>query len=142
RADEARAAGFPVLLEDRLDLGIGELGGGRGSRSLLAGHGFETAEPGDLAEPGEPAVLAVVALELLDEVRRERAVARRHAEVRRALEHGEVAGVLGDDRDRLDRRRAGADDADALAVERHRMMRPQARLVELAAEVAEAGNVR
>ena len=60
---------------------------------------------------------------------RQRPVVRRKAEVRRALEHGQVLGLLGDDRDRLDARRAGADDADPLAGEVHRLVGPVAGVV-------------
>src|SRR6185312_1381656 len=69
----------------------------------------------DKADPRGPRPLAELGIFGLDPplvVRVERPVVRRDAEIRRPLEHGQPRGLLGDDRDRLDRRRAGADDAD------------------------------
>ena len=68
--------------------------------------------------------LGVVRLDLLHLHRVERLVPRRHGEGGRALEHGELGGLLGDDRDRLDGRRPGADDPDPLTGEVHRLMGP------------------
>ena len=49
---------------------------------------------------------------------------RGHRVVRRALEDVEVLRLLGDDRDRLDGRRAGADDPDPPTAEVDRIVRP------------------
>ena len=65
------------------------------------------------------------------------AVARRHAEVGRTLEHRQVLGLLRDLRDRLHRRCARADDADALGGEVDAVVRPLARVVTLALERAQ-----
>src|SRR5580704_14305964 len=53
-----------------------------------------------------------------------RAVARRDAVIRRALEHRDVCGLLRDDGYRLDRGGARAYDRNAAASEVHRLMRP------------------
>src|SRR5438309_4061322 len=68
----------------------------------------------------------------------DRAVVRRRAPVRGALEHREVADRLGDLGDRLHRGRAGADHRDALAHEAHGLVRPPARVVRLSAEALDA----
>src|SRR3546814_3235347 len=70
----------------------------------------------------------------------ERPVAGRDAEVRRALEDGEVRRLLGDDRDRLDRRGAGSDPGDAPPREVHGLVRPCAGVERAAAEAVDAGN--
>ena len=57
-------------------------------------------------------------------------VARRHAEVRAALEDGQVRCLLSDDRDHLHPRRAGADDADPLAGEVDWIVRPLSAVVD------------
>ncbi len=53
-----------------------------------------------------------------------------------------MAGLLGDHGHRLDRRRPGADHADAQAGEIDRLMRPVAGVVDLALEVREALDIR
>jgi hypothetical protein len=65
----------------------------------------------------------------------QRAVEGRHAEVRRALEDGEVRARLGDFGDDLQPGGARADDADALAGQVDGRVRPAARAVDLALEV-------
>ena len=60
-------------------------------------------------------------------------VVLRHDPRRAALEDGEVLGVLGERRDALHGRRAGADDADA-AAEHRRLLRPRRGVDEFAAE--------
>ena len=69
------------------------------------------------------------------------AVVGGHREVGRALEDGELRGLSGDDRDGLDRRRAGADDGDALAREVDALVRPAAGEVHVARERVGAGDV-
>ncbi len=71
----------------------------------------------------------------------DRTVAGRHRVVGRPLEHRELIGLRRDVRDRLDRRRAGADDRDALAGEVDALVRPLARQVGLAGESLRAGDV-
>ena len=66
----------------------------------------------------------------------ERRVVRRHAEVRRALEDGDVLGLGGDLRDRLDAGRAGADHRHALAGEVDALVRPGAGVVGRAREAS------
>ena len=70
------------------------------------------------------------------------AVAGRHAIVRRALKNREVLGLQRDFRDRLHRRRPGANDADALASEIHARMRPAAGVIGFALEILEARKFR
>ena len=65
----------------------------------------------------------------------------RPREVRRALEDGELGGLLGDDRDRLDARRAGADDGHPLAGEVDALVRPAGRGVDVALEAVGALDV-
>jgi hypothetical protein len=62
--------------------------------------------------PRGPAVLRVAPLALGLRLRVQQGVVGRHAEVRGALEHCEVDRLVGDQRDRLDARRPGADDRD------------------------------
>ncbi len=52
-----------------------------------------------------------------------------------------MAGLLGDDRHRLDRRRTRADHGDALAGEIHGMMRPMAGMIDFAFEFLQALDV-
>ena len=73
-----------------------------------------------------------------DSIRVERTVVSRDRVVRRALEHGEVRCLLGDDRDRLNARRPGADHGDPLAGEVDRLVRPLPGVEEAAAVVAHA----
>ena len=61
-------------------------------------------------------------------------IAGRYSVVRRALEDEEVLRLLGDERDRLNCRRAGADDADALAGEVDLLMRPATGVIDRAAK--------
>ena len=84
---------------------------------------------------------AIALLPAADGVRCERAVPGRDAEVRGPLEHRQVRGLLRDDRDGLDGGGAGADHADALAGDVHALVRPQARVVQLAGEPLEAGEI-
>ena len=65
-------------------------------------------------------------------------VAGGNREIRGALKHREVAGLLGDHRHRLDARRSRADHADALAGEIDRLMRPVAGVIDLALKTIEA----
>ena len=62
--------------------------------------------------------------------------------IRRPLEDVEVGGLLGDQRDRLDRRRAGADHADALTGEVHALMRPMTGVVGRTGKPVDAGDLR
>ena len=72
----------------------------------------------------------------------DRAVVQWRAPVGGALEHGQVANVLGDGLDGLDRRCAGADHRDPLAREVHRFFRPVRGVAGLSGEAVEPGNVR
>ena len=85
--------------------------------------------------------LRIVGAERCSLLRRQRRVAGGNAEIRGALKHRELAGLLGDHRHRLDRRRSGADHADAQAGEIDRLVRPVAGVVDLALEVGEALDV-
>ena len=85
--------------------------------------------------------LAVAGLDLGLLLGAERSVLRRPGEGGGALEHGEVAGDLGQLGDGLHARRAVADDADAAALELDALLGPEAALHDLAGEGVEAGPV-
>ena len=80
----------------------------------------------------------VVVAKRLPLFRRQLGIARRHAEVRGSLKHEQLAGLLGNKRDRLDRRRTGADHGDTLAGEIHLLMRPVSGVIDVALEIGEA----
>ncbi len=69
-------------------------------------------------------------------------IVQRRRPVRPALEDGELLRLFGDFRDRLDGGGAGADDADALAGEIHRRVRPARRVIGRAAEALHARDGR
>ena len=71
----------------------------------------------------------------------DRPVSQWRAEVRCALEDRERAGCLGDLGDGLDAGGAGADDSDALALERHGLVRPAGGVIRLALEAVDARDV-
>ena len=79
----------------------------------------------DARPAAEFADLLDIALELADALWRQRRIARGDAETRRALEDGQMLGLLGDDRDRLDARGSGADHAHSLAGEINACVWPQ-----------------
>jgi hypothetical protein len=81
--------------------------------------------------------LGVVRFHLLLVTRVERPVVGGDAEIRRALEDEEMSSLLRDQRDRLDRGGAGADDGDPLAAEVDALMWPVAGLVPFALEPIE-----
>ena len=125
RRGEAEAATLPAHLVLALPL----LGGYRQRGLAVDGDDEADARLASLA-----AELRVVGLHPALVVRVQRCVPRGHAEVRRALEHHQGGGLAGDDRDRLDRGGAGADDADALAGEVHLRVRPVAGVIGRARE--------
>jgi hypothetical protein len=92
---EAQPAIVPALLELALPLRFG-CRNGRGHVDLEVDAGRRRL--------GALAHRRVVGLDLADVVRIERSVVRRDCVVGGALEHGDVARLLGDHRDRLDRR--------------------------------------
>ena len=61
--------------------------------------------------------------------------------MRGALEHEQLAGFAGDDRDRLDRGGAGTDDAHLLAAELGLLARPVESVQHFAGEIVVARNV-
>ena len=132
RAHEAQAAIVPALLEEAPALGL--LG-------LDRRGGIEGEVDARRHLLGALAHRLVVRLDVADIGRIERLVVRRHRVVGGALEHGQVARLPGDDRDRLDRRRAGADHAHRLAGEVDALMRPVAGVIGRALEIFEAGNL-
>src|SRR5580693_1175249 len=73
--------------------------------------------------------------------RSHRTVARWDAVIRRALEHRDVCGLLGDDGYRLDRGGARAYDRNAAASEVHRLMRPFAGVEGSAFEGLDTGKI-
>src|SRR5262249_60592486 len=69
-------------------------------------------------------------------------VAGGHAVVGRRLEAEQVPGLARDDRNRLDRRRAGADHGHALAAEVHAFVWPVSRVIPAARERLAPGDIR
>lgn len=94
------------------------------------------------AAPRQPTTFGVISLDLVELGGGQRRVSGRDAEISGALEDVEVRGLLGDDRNRLNARRSGADDGHLLAGEVDGIMRPVRRVVDLAGELREAGEVR
>ena len=130
---ELQPAGLPGRVVDRLPL----LGRHLGHLALRDAERVPVdGGLGDAADLLE--LLAHPALEF----RRQRRVARRHAVVRGALEHGEVRRGLRDHGRGLDAGRAGADLPDPLAREIHALVRPLAGVDPLAAEILQARDVR
>ena len=86
--------------------------------------------------------LRVAALDLLHLRLADLCIVQRRGPVRPALEDGEMLRLLRDLGDRLDRGCPGADDADALAGEIHRRVRPARRVIGGAAETLHARNAR
>ena len=131
--DVDEIAGGPRLLEALAALGIAQLPAHRGLlRIRHARH-----RPARLLAIG-----GAVALEVGLAIGRRRTVMRGQREVRRALEHGQMRGLLGDQRDRLDARRSRADHGDALAGEIDAVMRPAAGEIDLALEILDAVDLR
>ena len=87
-----------------------------------------------------PAAVALLVAPI--HVRRYRAVYRRHTEIRSPLKHEKMFCLLGDDRDHLDPRRAGADHADAPPREVNAFLRPQPGVVPIAFEALQSWEVR
>ena len=83
-------------------------------------------------------MLGVAGLSFANLVRLEGPVPAGNAVRGGALEDRHPGGVLGDERERLDGRRARADDGDALASEIDRLVGPSARVVRLARETLDA----
>ena len=109
----------------------------RADRSVRSHAGAERGRH----EPVLGAELRVLGLDLLHRHRVERLVPRRHRVGGRALEHRELGGLLGDDRDRLDGRRAGADHAHPLAGEVDALVGPRAGVVRRPLERVGAGDL-
>ena len=78
--------------------------------------------------------VGIAGADILHLLGRYRAVVQRRAPVRSALEHRQVLRRLGDLLDRLHAGRTGADHRDPFALETDRLLRPQARVIGLAAE--------
>jgi hypothetical protein len=141
RADEAGATGLPVLLENGGELLVGQLCAGFHRRPAGLRRDLQIAESRPLTELVQFPVTAVMGFEAGDEVGIEGRVPGRHAEVGGALKDRQVGGRLGDHRNGLYGRGAGADDADPLAGEVDRTVRPQAGLVTFAAKVFQARQI-
>src|SRR4051794_13625558 len=84
----------------------------------------------------------VILLDLVEERLVDRVVTCRDGVLRGSLEDVEVAGLLGDHRDRLHTARSGADHADALAGEVHASVGPGTGVVGVALERIAAWDVR
>src|SRR3954447_18254341 len=130
---ELQAAFLPRRLVDRLPLGfahVERLAAGDAERMAVRrrSHYF-------------PDLVVVLANEL-QELFRERRVARGHAVLGSPLEYRQVGGSLGDDRGRLDAGRARPDLADALAAEIDALARPLAGVVPAAGEALQARDLR
>src|SRR5262249_45240223 len=80
--------------------------------------------------------------EAIDLLVGERPVLGGQAEVRRALEDGDLARILGNERRRLDAGRSRADHGDTLAAEVDGFVRPASGDVDLAREILHALDVR
>ena len=133
RRHEAEPAHGPAVLEHRLALGLAH----RHRRGRRNGK-VDAVSPG----PGAGAQRRVVGLDRRLRRRIERRVVGGHGVVRRALKDRELLRRLRDDWDRLDRRRAGADDADTPAVEGHLVMRPVAGVQNPAGEALQPLDLR
>jgi len=144
------------IIEDidwQLDTGLniitGETGAGKSLiidavELLLNASAGEEVIHHDAAEAGialGPAIGLAVGAPVGRDLGPGRGVVRRQAEVGRALEDGDLGGLSGDLRDRLDRRGAGADHRDAAAGEVDALMRPAAGVVGLALEAGGARQV-
>ena len=130
---EAQPAERPAALVDRLPLVIADR-----KRGARGGGEVDAVSPG----LGTRAQGKIVGLDRGLRRRIERGVVGRNCVVRRPLEDREMIGGLRDDRDRLDRRRAGADDADALARETDFVVGPIAGMQRLASETLEPFDLR
>ena len=84
----------------------------------------------------------IIGLGRLQIFRRQLFVPGRHRPGRGALEHRERGSLLRDDRNRLDRRGAGTDDADAQAGEVDTLMRPFAGVIDRSAKILETLKIR
>ncbi len=133
---ERRQAGqlpaLPHALVRREPLLVGHVE--RGDRRLIARH----------AHGGVPRQLAIrraIAQVFVHPFLGDRAVVGRNREVRGALEDGELSCLLGDDRNRLDRRRPGTDDRHPLPGEVDLVVRPTTGEVGLAGKPFGPGHV-
>src|SRR5262249_53228850 len=126
---EAGAADAPELLEALAAL-LGRRGQGVGG--VAAETHARALHHRDVARVHLPEVFDVL-------VARGRIVGR-PAEIGRAVEDGDVRGLLGDRGDRLDARRAGADHRHALAGEVDAFVWPGAGVVSRAFEALDARN--
>ena len=100
----------------------------------------ELIERADLPRPG--AVLGIVGFPLPLVRILHRPVAGRDDEVRRALEDEQLGRLPGNDRDRLDARRARADHRNRLSLEVDRRLRPVTGMVGLPLEVRQPRDIR
>src|SRR5207253_554097 len=91
--------------------------------------------------PAPASDLGVVALDLVHLLGCEGVVPGGDAVVGRALEHEQLAGLLGDDRRGLDAGGARADQPDALARDIDALLRPRAGVVPFPLERVEAGDL-
>ncbi len=132
-AEKGDATRLPAPLELR-----GPLFGRCVEEQLWVEHvgAAEARRAGELTELGEVRVTPLLALVI------DRTVVRGDAEVRCALEHGELRGLFGDLRYRLDRRRTGADDPDSHAREVDALVGPLTRVVRRALEDLSAVEAR
>ena len=87
------------------------------------------------------AMFSVTGFERSDGRLVQRPIAGRQTVGRRALEDGQLRGLLGDQRNRLDGRRAGADHCHALAAEIDALMGPVSGVIGVARETRRARNV-
>src|ERR1700741_945277 len=90
------------------------------------------------AAPRQPASFRVAGLDALEIFAGQGLITRGDAVVGGALEDVEMPGLLGDDRNRLDARRSGADHRHPLAGEVDVIMRPVRGVVDLARERPQA----
>ncbi len=120
------------------------------SRALLVGHHERTLRRRLVWHAGRRVTgLLAIGVRIGEERRQARfgdgAIACRDREVGGSLEHGELFGLRRDQRDRLHRRRSGADHGDTFAGEIDAVMGPRAGEVDLAGEsvgALDVGNLR
>ncbi|MEY9189948.1 hypothetical protein ABH987_003576 [Bradyrhizobium ottawaense] len=149
--DDLVAVDVDGLIGPELGQDVDEVAGGPGTFESLATLGIAQLPAHDrLLRIGHArhrlarllAIGRAIGLQQAHAVRWRRAVMRRQCEVRRALEHGQMRGLLGDQRDRLDGGRAGADHGDAFSREIDAAMRPASGEIDLTLEILDAVDLR
>src|SRR6185312_6519714 len=132
-AEEGQAAAFPGFFVELLALLRARV-----QRRLHVEGKVEAGRPRPRLRPQ----LRIIGLCRLQIFRRQRLVPGRDRPCGRALEYRQLRSLLRDDRDGLDRRRTGADHADAQAGEIDAFVRPFAGVVDRSLEIVDAFEAR